>query len=99
MRAMDSNFEPRHPWLYKQPVAVSYTPVRRINSVLSPAPENKMPKRKQIPKFRSEKHELKFWAKNDSTDFIDWRSGQQRKFPNLKPSLRTISLRLPVSRI
>ena len=58
-----------------------------------------MPNRKQIPKFRSEQHERKFWAKSDSTDFIDWQSGHRRKFPNLKPSLRTISLRLPVSMI
>jgi predicted DNA binding CopG/RHH family protein len=55
--------------------------------------------KKQIPKFRSEEDERKFWAKNDSTDFIDWQSGQKRKFAKLKPSLRTISLRLPVSMI
>jgi predicted DNA binding CopG/RHH family protein len=55
--------------------------------------------KKQIPKFRSEEDERTFWARNDSTDFIDWQSGQTRKFPNLKPSLRTISLRLPVSMI
>jgi predicted DNA binding CopG/RHH family protein len=55
--------------------------------------------KKQIPMFRSEEDERKFWAKNDSTEFIDWQSGQKRRFPNLKPSLRTISLRLPVSMI
>jgi len=55
--------------------------------------------KKQIPKFRSEEDERKFWATNDSTEFIDWQSGQKRRFPNLKPSLRTISLRLPVSMI
>jgi predicted DNA binding CopG/RHH family protein len=55
--------------------------------------------KKQIPKFRSEEDERQFWAKNDSTEFLDWQSGQQRKFPKLKPSLRTISLRLPVSMI
>jgi predicted DNA binding CopG/RHH family protein len=56
-------------------------------------------KKKQIPKFRSEEDERSFWAENDSTDFIDWRAAQRRRFPNLKPSLRTISLRLPVSMI
>lgn len=56
-------------------------------------------KKKQIPEFRSEDAERGFWAKHDSTEFIDWRSAQRRKFPNLKPSLRTISLRLPVSMI
>jgi predicted DNA binding CopG/RHH family protein len=55
--------------------------------------------KKQIPKFRSEEDERRFWAKNDSTGFIDWQSGRKRKFPKLKPSLRTISLRLPVSMI
>jgi len=40
-----------------------------------------------------------FWATRDSTEFIDWRSAGRRKFPNLKPSLRTISLRLPVHMI
>ncbi len=53
----------------------------------------------RVPKFRSESGERAFWAKHDSTEFIDWQSAQRRKFPNLKPSLRTISLRLPVSMI
>jgi predicted DNA binding CopG/RHH family protein len=56
-------------------------------------------KKKQIPKFRSEEDERKFWAKNGSPELVDWQSGQRRKFPNLKPALRTISLRLPVSMI
>jgi predicted DNA binding CopG/RHH family protein len=55
--------------------------------------------KKQIPEFRSEQDERKFWATHDSTEFIDWQSAQRRSFPNLKPSLRTISLRLPVSMI
>ena len=40
-----------------------------------------------------------FWAGHDSTKFIDWQSARRRKFPNLKPTLRTISVRLPVSMI
>jgi predicted DNA binding CopG/RHH family protein len=52
--------------------------------------------KKQIPKFASEEDERKFWAEHDSTEFIDWQAAQKRRFPNLKPSLRTISLRLPV---
>lgn len=55
--------------------------------------------KKQIPKFRSEQAERDFWAGHDSTDYIDWQSAQRRRFPNLKPSLRTISLRLPVAMI
>jgi predicted DNA binding CopG/RHH family protein len=55
--------------------------------------------KKQIPEFRSEEDERDFWAKHDSTRFVDWQAAQRRRFPNLKPSLRTISLRLPVSMI
>jgi len=55
--------------------------------------------KKTIPEFPSEDAEREFWANQDSTEFIDWRAGKRRKFPNLKPALRTISLRLPVSMI
>lgn len=56
-------------------------------------------KTKPVPEFRSEDGEREFWAAHDSTEFIDWQSAQRRKLPNLKPTLRTISLRLPVSMI
>lgn len=56
-------------------------------------------KKKRIPEFQSEEEERQFWAGHDSTGFIDWRAAKRRKFPNLKPALRTISLRLPVSMI
>ena len=55
--------------------------------------------KRQVPKFRTEEDERNFWAAHDSTEFIDWQTAQRRRFPNLKPSLRTISLRLPVSMI
>jgi predicted DNA binding CopG/RHH family protein len=54
---------------------------------------------KPVPEFHSEDEERDFWAAQDSTEFIDWRSAERRKFPNLKPTLRTISLRLPVHMI
>ena len=56
-------------------------------------------KKKALPEFRSEDEESEFWGAHDSTEFIDWRSASRQKFPNLKPTLRTISLRLPVSMI
>jgi len=56
-------------------------------------------RKKPVPEFRSEDEEREFWAKNDSTEFIDWKAAPRRKFPNLRPTLRTISLRLPVSMI
>jgi predicted DNA binding CopG/RHH family protein len=55
--------------------------------------------KKQIPEFRYEESEREFWSKHDSTEFIEWERARRRKFPNLKPTLRTISLRLPVSMI
>jgi len=49
----------------------------------------------KIPKFKSESEERAFWAKHDSADFIDWSKAKRARFPDLKPSTRTISLRLP----
>ena len=51
--------------------------------------------KKQIPKFKNEDEEREFWSNADSTDYIDWRKGKRVVFPNLKPSVKTISLRLP----
>ncbi len=56
-----------------------------------------MKKLKKIPKFRSESAEKKFWQKNDTSGFVDWDSAKKVTFPNLKPSVRSISLRLPES--
>ena len=50
---------------------------------------------KKIPKFKNEDEERKFWASHDSTDYVDWGKGVRAVFPNLKPSTKTISLRLP----
>ncbi len=54
-----------------------------------------MKKRKPIPKFSSEKAEKKFWETHDSTHYIDWSTAKKVTFNNLKPSTKTISLRLP----
>ena len=51
--------------------------------------------RKSIPKFKSEEEERAFWETHDSTDYLDWTKAQQVIMPNLKPSTKTISLRLP----
>ncbi len=50
---------------------------------------------KKIPVFNSEEEEREFWAENDSSEFVDWKKAKKVKFPNLKPSTKTISLRLP----
>ncbi|HBH46813.1 MAG: hypothetical protein A2445_04720 [Candidatus Jacksonbacteria bacterium RIFOXYC2_FULL_44_29] len=54
-----------------------------------------MKKLKQIPKFKNEDEERDFWAKADSTLYLDWAKAELASFPNLKPSTKTISLRLP----
>ena len=51
--------------------------------------------RKAIPKFKSEAEERAFWETHDSTGYVDWSAAQKVAFPNLKPSTKTISLRLP----
>jgi predicted DNA binding CopG/RHH family protein len=52
---------------------------------------------KKIPKFKSEDEERKFWAKHSPLDYINPKKLQLTIFPNLKPSSRTISIRLPES--
>jgi predicted DNA binding CopG/RHH family protein len=51
---------------------------------------------KPVPKFRSEDAERIFWETHDSTEYLDWSKAQRVQFPNLKPSTKSISLRLPV---
>ncbi|MEJ6524679.1 MAG: BrnA antitoxin family protein [Opitutales bacterium] len=54
---------------------------------------------KKIPKFKSEKAERDFWKQNDSSEYIDWNDAENVSFSNLKPSLKSISIRLPESMI
>jgi len=50
---------------------------------------------KKIPEFENEDQEREFWADRDSTEILDWSKAKRAVFPNLKPSTKTISLRLP----
>jgi len=50
---------------------------------------------KKMPEFKTEAEERKFWESHDSTDYVDWNQARPASFPNLKPSTKTISLRLP----
>ena len=52
---------------------------------------------KKIPRFKNEDEEREFWATHDSADYIDWNKAKKVVFPNLKPSTKTISLRLSKS--
>ena len=54
-----------------------------------------MSKIKKTPKFKSEQEEREFWETHDSSDYVDWSKAESVSLPNLKPSTKTISLRLP----
>ncbi|MCX7545796.1 BrnA antitoxin family protein [Marinicella gelatinilytica] len=56
-----------------------------------------MKKLKKIPRFESEAEERAFWEQHDSSDYGDWSKAQHATLPNLKPSTKTISIRLPES--
>ncbi|MGA2736374.1 MAG: BrnA antitoxin family protein [Bryobacteraceae bacterium] len=56
-------------------------------------------RKKAIPEFKNEDDEREFWATADSTKYVDWSLAKRTKLIHLKPSLKTISLRLPVSMI
>jgi len=78
-----------------------YGPTQSYPGYLGPSHDQERAKgvrgvmKKKIPKFSSEDAEREFWATADSTDYIDWKKGRRMLFPKLRPSLKTISLRLP----
>jgi len=49
----------------------------------------------KVPSFKHEKAEREFWGKHDSSEYLDWSRSRRLSLPNLQPSVRTISLRLP----
>jgi predicted DNA binding CopG/RHH family protein len=51
--------------------------------------------RKKVPKFTSEDAEREFWSSHDSSEYVDWSAARPVVLANLKPTLRTISIRLP----
>ncbi|MCH8552617.1 MAG: BrnA antitoxin family protein, partial [Natronospirillum sp.] len=54
-----------------------------------------MSKPKTIPEFKTEAEERSFWESHDSSEYVDWKQAAPASFPKLKPSTKTISLRLP----
>ena len=52
---------------------------------------------KKVRKFKNEDEERNFWAEADSAEYIDWQKAEIVVLPKLKPSTKTISLRLPES--
>lgn len=61
------------------------------------APKKRISPKKEIPQFETEDQEREFWARHDVVDFFDWDRAVKGRFPALKPSTTTISLRLPAS--
>lgn len=55
--------------------------------------------RKRLPRFKDEEHERTFWSRHDSTEYIDWSQAKPTVLPRLKPTLKTISIRLPAAMI
>ena len=53
----------------------------------------------KVPEFKNEDEEFEFWSSADSTEYVDWSRAERVKFVKLKPTLRTISVRLPVSMV
>lgn len=52
-------------------------------------------KLKSVPAFANAAEERAFWESQDSTEYLDWSQAQNVVLPNLKPTTKTISLRLP----
>ena len=55
--------------------------------------------KKIIPSFVTEDEEREFWSKSDSAEYIDWSQAKKTVLPNLKPSTKKISIRLPETMI
>ena len=54
-----------------------------------------MKKKLVLPKFKNEDDERDFWAKIDLSDYYEPSDMVSVSFPNLKPTTRPISLRIP----
>jgi len=54
-----------------------------------------MKKPLKLPKFKDEDEEREFWAKINLADYYEPSDAVRVSFPNLKPSTRSISIRIP----
>lgn len=52
---------------------------------------------KPIPKFKNEDEERDFWATHDTTEYFDVSSEVELDLAELKPTTRSITIRLPIS--
>jgi predicted DNA binding CopG/RHH family protein len=49
----------------------------------------------RIPIFKNEDEEREFWATHSPLDYFDTSTVKRASFPDLKPSLKSISIRVP----
>jgi len=49
----------------------------------------------KIPEFKNEDQEREFWATHSPLDYFNVRQVKNGSFPNLKPSTKSVSIRLP----
>lgn len=54
-----------------------------------------MKKQLKIPKFKNEDEEREFWWKLDLSEYLEPSDFEPVSFPNLKPTTRSISIRIP----
>jgi len=54
-----------------------------------------MKKPLRIPKFKDEDKEAEFWANIDLSEYLEPSDFERVSFPNLKPTSRSISIRIP----
>ncbi|HZE87613.1 MAG TPA: BrnA antitoxin family protein [Methylomirabilota bacterium] len=54
-----------------------------------------MKKQLNIPKFKNEDEERKFWTSLDLSEYFAPSDFERVSFPNLKPTSRSISIRIP----
>jgi predicted DNA binding CopG/RHH family protein len=54
-----------------------------------------MKKKLKLPEFRNEDEEREFWANLDLSEYYEPSDLEPVSFPNLKPTTRPISIRIP----
>jgi hypothetical protein len=54
---------------------------------------------KTSPVFRTEDEEREFWANHSPLDYFKLKAAKRASFPNLRPTLRSISIRLPAGMV
>lgn len=56
-----------------------------------------MSKNKKLPKFKNEDEEREFWAEHEFSDYLDQFEPVKLNLSELKPSTKSITVRMPES--